>query len=273
MRSRDDRSSVDREENVIRPGRGNMKKLFDKSEVTFAVVLIAVYVIGSSVMKQLSDMIGISFAAETVFLIALSAVLFVFIKKNGLKDHIGLCAPKVPAGKMLFYIPLPIIASVGVIFGFAPQYDAPSLAAHTVCMLFTGFLEEIIFRGFLFRGMAKNNMTAATIVSAVTFGIGHIVNLLNGYELLENIVQIVYAVSVGFLLVFIFIRTGSLIPCIAFHSLNNILAGFGSAQVLVDLAGSEQGGMMLNVAIRITLTAAYLLYVLKCTPERSALNK
>ena len=170
------------------------------------------------------------------------------------------------------YIPLPIIAAVGVIFGFAPQYEPATLAVHTVYMLFAGFLEEIIFRGFLFRGMAKKNMTSAIIVSAVTFGIGHIVNLLNGYELVENLLQIVYAVGVGFLLVFIFVRTGSLITCIAFHSLNNILAGFGSAQMLVDLVGSEQGGQMLNIGIRIALTAVYLLYVLKSTPKKIALK-
>ena len=249
-----------------------MKKLFDKNEVLFAVLLIIVYVVGSTIMAQLSDMIGVGFLAEAVFGIVLFAVLAIFIKKNGLYEHLGLCKPEVPAAKMLFYIPLPIIAAVGVIFGFAPQYEPAALAVHTVYMLFAGFLEEIIFRGFLFRGMAKNNMTAAIIVSAVTFGIGHIVNLLNGYELAENLMQIVYAVGVGFLLVFIFIRTGSLIPCIAFHSLNNILAGFGSAQILVDLAGSEQGGMMFNVGIRIVLTAAYLLWVLKFSPKKVALK-
>lgn len=249
-----------------------MKKLFDKSELIFAIVLIVIYVVGSTVMTQLSEMIGIGFIAEAVFGIALFAVLAVFIARNGLKDHLGLCKPEVSAGKMLFYIPLPIIAAVGVIFGFAPQYEPAALAVHTVYMLFVGFLEEIIFRGFLFRGMAKNNMTSAIIVSAITFGIGHIVNLLNGYDLLENILQIVYAVSVGFLLVFIFIRTGSLIPCIAFHSLNNILAGFGSAQILIELAGSEQGGQMLNVGIRTVLTWVYLLYVLKITPKKVALK-
>lgn len=245
-----------------------MKKLFDKNEVTFAIVLIVVYVVGSTLMIQVSEMIGIEFLADAVFGIALFAVISVFIAKNGLKEHLGLCKPEVPAGKMLLYIPLILIASVGIIFGFAPQYEPLTLALHTVYMLFVGFLEEIIFRGFLFRGMAKKNMTSAIIVSAVTFGIGHIVNLFNGYDIVNNLMQIVYAVAVGFLLVFIFVRTGSLVPCIAFHSLNNVLSGFGSAQLLTDIAGSEQGGLMLNVVIRIALTAAYLLYVLKFTPKK-----
>ena len=249
-----------------------MKKLFDKNEVTFAVILIVVYVVGSTLMNKVSEAVGTEFLAEAVFGIALFAVISVFIAKNGLKEHLGLCKPEVPAGKMLFYIPLVLIASVGIIFGFAPQYESVTLVVHTVYMIFVGFLEEIIFRGFLFRGMAKNNMTAAIIVSAVTFGIGHIVNLLNGYDIASSLMQIVFAVAVGFLLVFIFIRTGSLVPCIVFHSLNNVLAGFGSAQLLTDIAGSEQGGLMLNVTIRIVLTAAYLFYVLKCTPKKNCLK-
>ena len=249
-----------------------MKKLFDKSEVKFAVVLIVIYVVGSTFMNSFSEMIGTEFLAEAVFGIAFSVVLAVFISKNGLKDHLGLCRSDVPAKIMLFYIPLPMIAAVGVIFGFAPQYEPAALAVHSVYMLFVGFLEEILFRGFLFRGMEKKNRRSAIIVSAVTFGIGHIVNLLNGYDPLENILQIIYAVSVGFLLVFIFIKTGSIIPCIAFHSLNNLLAGFGSARILADLAGSEEGGQMLNVGIRLVLTAAYLLYILRFTPKRNALK-
>ncbi len=249
-----------------------MKKLFDKNEVLFAVILIIIYVVGSSAMMRISDAVGISFLAESVFVIILFAVIAAFIAKNGLKEHLGLCAPEVSAAKMLFYIPLPIIAAIGCIFGIAPQYEALPLALHTLDMLFVGFLEEIIFRGFLFRGMAKKNMTSAVIVSAVTFGIGHIVNLFNGYDIFDNLLQIAYAVSLGFLLVFIFIRTGSLIPCIAFHSLNNILSAFGSAQLLIDLAGSEQGGMMINIVIRMTIALAYLMYILKFTPKKTALK-
>ena len=53
-----------------------------------------------------------------------------------------------------------------------------------VSMLFVGVLEEVIFRGLLFLAMAKDSMKAAVIVSSVTFGMGHIVNLLSGAPLL-----------------------------------------------------------------------------------------
>ena len=95
-------------------------------------------------------------------------------------------------------------------------------------MLNIGFIEEIIFRGFLFRMMAKSNLRSAVIVSALTFGVGHIVNLLNGAELIPTLLQIAYAVSIGFLFVVLFHKSGSLIPCIVTHSLVNALSVFNA---------------------------------------------
>ena len=74
-----------------------MKKLFDKSEVTFAIVLIVAYVVGSSLMQRVSAMIGIQFLAEAVFNLILSIVLLVFIFKNKLTEHLGLCKSEVKA--------------------------------------------------------------------------------------------------------------------------------------------------------------------------------
>jgi membrane protease YdiL (CAAX protease family) len=74
--------------------------------------------------------------------------------------------------------------------------------------------------------MAKNNVNSAIIVSALTFGVGHIVNLLNGAELIPTLLQICYAASIGYLFVIIFHKTKSLIPCIITHSLMNALSVF-----------------------------------------------
>ena len=74
--------------------------------------------------------------------------------------------------------------------------------------------------------MAKDNVKRAIIVSAVTFGIGHIVNLLNGAELIPTLMQICYAISIGYLFVVIFYKSKSLIPCIITHCLVNSLSIF-----------------------------------------------
>lgn len=57
--------------------------------------------------------------------------------------------------------------------------------------------------------MGNENVKRAIIVSAVTFGIGHIVNLLNGAELIPTLMQICYAISRGYLFVIIFYKSKS----------------------------------------------------------------
>jgi len=99
-------------------------------------------------------------------------------------------------------------------------------------MIGVGFLEEIIFRGFLFKMMAKDNIKSAIIVSSLTFGIGHIVNLLNGASFIPTLIQICYAVSFGFLFVTILIKGKSLWPCIIAHIVINSLGIFSVTNVV-----------------------------------------
>ena len=105
-------------------------------------------------------------------------------------------------------------------------------------MVNVGFIEEIIFRGFLFKMMEKDNVRSAIIVTSVTFGIGHIINLLNGSELISTLFQILSAISIGYLFVIIFYKGNSLIPCIITHALFNAFSVFyveNSLSVFINL--------------------------------------
>ena len=93
-------------------------------------------------------------------------------------------------------------------------------------MINIGFIEEIIFRGFLFKMMEKQSVKIAIHVSAITFGIGHIINLLNGADFIPTLMQICYAISIGYLFVIIFYKSKSLIPCIITHCIINSLSIF-----------------------------------------------
>lgn len=95
-------------------------------------------------------------------------------------------------------------------------------------MLLVGLMEELLFRGLLFRAMERTNRLPAVIVSSVTFGAGHIVNLFNGSgtDPVAGICQVFYATALGFMLLMVFLRGGSLIPCILFHGLFNTLSIF-----------------------------------------------
>lgn len=241
-------------------------KLFNKNEIIFAVILIVIYVVGSSAAKQISEAAGIELLAETIFTAAMTAAVFIFIRRNGLSDYLGLKKADVPALKMLFYIPLALLGACGAFFGLGMEYSPLACTLHTVMMICVGFLEEIIFRGFLFRGIAKQNLTRAIVISSLTFGIGHIVNLFNGSNLAENIAQVVFAVAAGFLLVFIFLRTLSIIPCIVFHAFNNSMSAFTNMSILTDKFG-EENAVLILACIMSVIAAAYLLYVIRL-PKR-----
>ena len=102
-----------------------------------------------------------------------------------------------------------------------------------VAMIITGIVEEMLFRGLLFKAMSKSNARSAIIVTSITFGIGHIVNLVNGnsVDYVETICQIFYAVAIGFLLVAVLYVGESLIPCIMTHSLVNALSTFSNEEI------------------------------------------
>ena len=237
-------------------------KLFEKHEVTFAVILIVIYVVGSSVMQRVSEAVGVQFLAETLFCIVLTAVLLVFIRKNGLSAYLGLQKPDCPASGMLFYLPLFLIPGVTLCFGVGLEYGIVPTILHTLMMCCVGFLEEVIFRGFLFRSIAKQSLTRGIAIGSLTFAIGHFVNLLNGSSFVQNLQQVIYAAAVGFLLTFLFLRTGSILPCIAFHALNNCLTAFATGSLLIDRLG-EQNAVLLMIGVRLAIAAAYLVYVIK----------
>ena len=133
----------------------------------------------------------------------------------------GLTLPKYKLARAGFFVPLIIVACSGLIFGIKLNYGPLETVLFVISMCCVGFLEEILFRGFLFVGMAQKNVNSAVIVAYLTFGIGHIIYLLNGQDLVKTIFQIVFAIAVGFTLVTLFYKGKSLIPCIVFHGINN----------------------------------------------------
>lgn len=75
-------------------------------------------------------------------------------------------------------------------------------------------LEELLFRGAITKALLQQyNPTKAILISALLFGVFHI-----------NPAQILPAFLIGILLAWTYYKTGSLIPCILMHILNNSLS-------------------------------------------------
>ena len=230
-----------------------LSELYKKSEITFALFWIVLYTVSMGTLRNLGDdspymMIG---------LIVISVLMLLFVWKNGLLEKYGLSGWTKNNRAMLWFLPLWIITTLNLWGGVTPKYQMPGQLFAVVSMAFVGFAEELIFRGFLFKAMLKDgSVKTAVIISSVTFGLGHILNLFTGHELTETLIQVAFAVTYGFLVTMVFYKGGSLLPCILSHSLFDMFAAFASenASPVLNWAGH---GLM------VVLSIFYCLYLIK----------
>ena len=199
-----------------------MNKFFTKYETPICILLIVFYIIINSLCLEL---FGINDFRRVVVNTLFSFGLLMFISKMDKEEYYGLVGVK-NIKQYLFFIPLILILSVNLWNGINITGTWKEIVFFILNMLNVGFIEEIIFRGFLFKMMEKDNLRNAIIVSSITFGVGHIVNLLMGAELVSTLLQIAYAKSIGYLFVTIFYKSKSLVPCIITHSIMNALSVF-----------------------------------------------
>lgn len=200
-----------------------MMKLYQKSELTFAIACIVGYVLIAGNLRTLGD----DSPAMAIGLFAVALVLFLFVQKNGLLEKYGLDRWATNSRQMLYFVPLWIVSSGNLWGGISPYYQGLGLVCAMVSFALVGFVEELIFRGFLFRAMLKDgNVKMAIVISSVTFGMGHIVNLLTGHALAETLVQIVFAVAIGFIFTMVYYKCGSLLPLILAHSIIDVFSVF-----------------------------------------------
>ena len=235
-----------------------MNKIYEKNRVTFAIICIVIYVVGTSLAEAMAESIGIVKLPTMIFHLVFTAVILLWLKRNRLFDKYGLKKPEYKLAKAWFYIPLMLIGFSSIYFGITLKYSVPETIFYMVSMICVGILEEIIFRGFLFLGMAEKNIKSAVIVSSITFGIGHIVNLLNGQPVLETLLQIVFATAVGFVLVTLFHKGKSLIPCIIFHSINNSLSAISNDEASLKFFGSIEKELYISVGFSLIICLIYL---------------
>lgn len=199
-----------------------MKKIFEKNETLMTILIIVAYVVVNSYCMQNWGRTDYrSVVVNTVFSIALLA-LVISLKRV---EYYGLVSV-VDWKKYLYFIPLIIISTTNLWHGININYTGSEIIFYILTMINIGFLEEIIFRGFLFKMMAKDNVKSAIVVSSVTFGLGHIVNLINGADFIPTLMQVCYAIALGYLFVIIFYKSKSIVPCILSHILINSLSIF-----------------------------------------------
>jgi membrane protease YdiL (CAAX protease family) len=209
-----------------------MRKLYEKKEILFAVLWIVAYCV---ILGTIRGNFGDESICMLIALLVFTAGIIVFVKMNHLEGKYGLTGWPKDMKKYLFFIPMWILATGNIWDGFAPSYQGAELVIAASSMILVGFVEEMIFRGFLFRAMlGEGKSIVAIVVSAITFGIGHIVNLFTGQAGFATVMQIIFAISWGFILTMVCFQSGSIIPCIIAHSAIDVLSLLGADNEIFD---------------------------------------
>ena len=254
-----------------------MKKLYDKSQIGFALVWIGLYVLVMNMALQvcggfddLATKTVSQLLVPVVCICLLAAAATAWIVRNGLTEKFGLCSFRGDLKTFLYFLPLILMSCINLKNGLsltAPLAVSVLMAVNTAL---AGYAEDLIFRGFLFRAMAKDNPRSAIIVSAVTFGVGHIVNLANTADTLGVLLQVCYAIVIGFLYTLIVWKGGSLWPCIASHMFVNGTSVFAPEQgpfhdLVLVLFGNAASGLVqaCSAVLIILISGGYALWLHK----------
>ena len=227
-----------------------MRKLYETKEVLFAVLWILIYCL---VLTPIKGKLGFDSIVMLSVLAAFAICIFLFVKLNHLEEKYGLDRFPKDAKKYLYFIPMWILVTGNLWGGITLNYTAASLIIAVLSMAIVGFVEEMLFRGFLFKAMLKDGKpVVAIIVSAVTFGIGHIVNILTGQASVETFLQMLFAVGLGFIFTIVCYVSGSIIPCIIAHSLIDVFSLFAVDNKIID---------MIYIFATIIISAAYCIFL------------
>ena len=143
-----------------------------------------------------------------------------FVKFNALSFGIGIPAT---------FLTLVIAGIVALIMGKGDEYsqldtsilksfasDNPlwlDILVYSYVCVIGPILEELVFRGVLLEGLRKYGNKFGIIMSAVMFGLFH-----------QRFEQCIPAIAIGLVFAFMAVRSGSLIPSILVHILNNSMS-------------------------------------------------
>ena len=234
-----------------------MRKFYETKPVLFAILWIVVYVV---LIAPLRGNYGDGSLQMLLGLVAISTALLLVVRLLDLPKELGMTRWLQNGKKLLWLLPLWVLSTGNLWGGVGLRYDGITTVLAVLSFLLVGFVEEAIFRGFLFNGMRKTGkLPVAVVVSAVTFGMGHIVNLLTGHATAETLMQMVFAVAWGFLLTFAYLKGGSLLPCIVIHGLIDAFSVFAQDSIVADWA---------FIIATVTVAVVYCLYLKKQpTPE------
>ena len=212
-----------------------MRKLQDTKPIWHALIWIGLYIVAVNIGDALGEQLR--FAHTTgIVLAGMSIGLLGYLAAQRRLSFFGV-RPVQPGSlpSTLFYLPLFASAFLQYAQGLTTGLDLQSVASAVLLVAAVGFIEELLFRGFLLQALrTSGTLERAIVISGVTFGLGHIVNLLRGYSITDQALQLVAAILIGIALAYCTALTGSILPGVVFHALFNLSGTLTNHSTLWD---------------------------------------
>ncbi len=233
-----------------------MKKLYERKAVLHSLVWLGAYLILNTITDNIAGAMNIDFNMVTAIPnLVLAAGCFYYLKRTGIAEDIGLLTkPEEKNSVMLYYIPLLLLPFLSLFYGINTSLSAAEIVLMLAMYTAVGFMEEVIFRGLMFKALLKKwNRFIVVVFISFTFAIGHIVSMAAiGQSGTDTVFQIINAFVVGFMFMEVILASGNLTICIIAHILYNFIGN-------ISMASSSHIEI---IVFNTVITALYFVYLI-----------
>lgn len=210
-----------------------MKITYSQKHPYIFAVLVALLctfmtALGAATPQVIGLDIDLQLPVTTAFLIISIVIGIAIMKKSrfSLYEYGFRRCEKDTYHKVRWYLPLLAIEILPIaVSGISSEVKALQFVTLLFFTVAVGFNEEIYFRGLAFQVLKEKGRKQAIIWSSVIFGTLHLVNALNGKDLLDLVLQMFFAFLVGIVLSEIVSITKSLWAVIVWHAAHDYISG------------------------------------------------
>lgn len=237
------------------------KKFPEKRPVLFSVLVLLVYFIVQAAGVVSATRLGLPLTTFAFYSqIVLTLILIGVTSGLHWWTDIGFRKPKNWASLWLFLPGLALVIG-NLTFGIHVT-QIPALILFFSLAIASGFTEEVTFRGLILRAFLPRGAWAAVGISTLFFGFAHLANIFAGSNPAYALLQVAYALAIGFAFGAMALHGRMLWPLILAHGLGNFVAFINTDTG--QITGSEITPQVWIISvIYIVLFTGYGLYVMR----------
>ena len=209
-----------------------------KATAVMAIINAALYLLGRPLISWSIHFLGLS----KTYCYCISAVVVVIIamcmiRKKDAREY-GLNHGEYK-GTLRYVIPMLFLGVINVPYIFIGTFGNAVVKA-LFCVAYVGIMEELIFRGYVYRAIElRFGENKAIVLSSIVFGLFHLVNLTGNTPPVFTLLQVVYATMIGLMLAVLCSKTKSIYPRMLIHALFNLISEIFAGYILwVDVPGA-----------------------------------